>query len=52
MSFGFDAGESLAKADLYRMVFTRSLGSIPEMAQKGRDLSFRTIPGRKPICYD
>jgi hypothetical protein len=34
MSFGFDSGESLAKVDLYRMVFIRSLGSIPEMPRK------------------
>ena len=42
-SYGFDAGKSLAKADLYRMAFIRSLRSIPEMAENGRNLSFQTI---------
>ena len=43
MSYSFDAGKSLANADLYRMAFIRSLRSILEMAENGRNLSFRTI---------
>jgi hypothetical protein len=35
--------DSLAKADSYRMVITRSLRPIPEMAEKGSNLSFRII---------
>jgi len=39
--------DSLAKADSYRMVFTRSRRPIPEMAEKGSNLSFRIIRDQK-----